>query len=277
MTENQNDENTRSVHAITNDDLLAKWRSFSLDNTEDNMSEFLEELIERATLLMVVMSDDPLEIAPNGDTTVPNDAELQFPLLTTTKDEKIQPLFTDWLSVNQMYDNWNANGLEENVAKSAVIPVGFLDIASLITDNSDVAGLVINPFDDNINFDREALADLGAQANARKEHPDQAQVAVSEPSTVPAGLWLAVETELADHQEIKRAWLRQLDFADQSHLLLIIDAPDQSEDATQALIDALNAVAVGVLGEDAAMGMTAAPLDDDSTQLVEGGKPAYQA
>ncbi|WP_461226843.1 enhanced serine sensitivity protein SseB C-terminal domain-containing protein [Lacticaseibacillus suihuaensis] len=276
MTES-NDDNTRSVHAITNDDLLAKWRSFSLDNTEDNMSAFLEELIERSTLLMVVMSEAPLEVAANGDTTVPADAELEFPLLTTTKDEKIQPLFTDWLSVNQLYDNWNDNGLADNVKKSAVIPVGFLDIAKLITDNEDVAGMVINPFEDNINFDREALADLGKQADARQEHPDQTQVAVSEPSTVPSGLWLAVETELAEHAEIKRAWLRQLDFADQSHLLLIIDAPDQDEAATQALIDALNATAVGVLGEDAQLGMTAAPLDKDSTPLVQGSTPAYQA
>ncbi|WP_179395113.1 enhanced serine sensitivity protein SseB C-terminal domain-containing protein [Lacticaseibacillus absianus] len=259
----------RDLHAITNDDLLAKWRTFTLQRTEDSMSEFLEELIEHATLLMVVLAEDGADLD--------NNADLQFPLLTTNDDEHVQPLFSDWLAVNELYDNWNDNGLEDNVARAHVLPVGFLDIAHLVGDNADVAGIVVNPFSDNINLDREMLADLSKQANDRHAEQNEVEIAVSDPETLPDGLWLALETELAEHLVIRRAWLRLMHYSGQAHLILVIDAPEADETTQQRLVERLGSVAADVLGAAPAVGLSVAPLDSDSQALVNEIAPSYQA
>ncbi|WP_125702804.1 enhanced serine sensitivity protein SseB C-terminal domain-containing protein [Lacticaseibacillus daqingensis] len=260
-----------AVHAITNDDLLAKWRTFSLDQSQEAMSAFLEELIEHSTLLMVVLADDGVDVAQAD-----ND-DLQFPLLTTTDDLHVQPLFTDWLAVNELYDNWNEGGLSANVARAHALPVGFLDMAHLIADNDDVAGIVVNPFSDNINLQRDVLADLAQQADARHAEQNEVQIAVSDPENLPEGLWAALEHELADHLVIRRAWLRLMHYDGQEHLILVVDAPDADDATKQRLADRLSQVGEAQLKDNPALGLSIAPLDDDSKALVEDITTTYEA
>lgn len=270
--ENKHNE---AVRGITNDDLLAKWRTFSLDESDDNMGAFLTELIDHSTLLMVVLADREIKTDENGRAQVDQDVEMQFPLMTSQNQKNIQPVFTDWQEVNTLYDNWTKTNLQENIDRSSVLPITYSDLAQLIGQHEDIDGIAINPFTDNIFLARETVADLAKQQQEHHAANNEVKVTVAEPENLPAGF----ETTLAaaiKEAAVAQAWLRVLSYDGTEHLVLILDANDLPEDELSALTKRL-----GTMGDDLLKGenlqLSVVPLDSDSQPMVDGIAPFYHA
>lgn len=274
MVESVNKHN-EAVRSITNDDLLGKWRTFSLDNNDDNMSDFLTELVDHATLLMVVLADQEIKTDENGRAQVDQDVQMQFPLMSSQDKQNIQPLFTDWQEVNTLFTNWSEHDLQSNVDHASILPIGFSDLAELISQNQEVDGIAINPFSDNIYFSRETLADLAAQQKEHHAANNEVKVAVSEPENLPAGFEDALIAQLKP-TAVKQAWLRVLSYDGTEHLVLILDAADMADEVLRPLTQQL-----GERGDSKLAGsdlqLSVVPLDDDSRPMVEGITPFFQA
>ncbi|MFD1441994.1 SseB family protein [Lacticaseibacillus hegangensis] len=274
MAESENKHN-EAARSITNDDLLGKWRTFSLDNNDENMSDFLSELVDHATLLMVVLADQEIKTDENGRAQVDQDVQMQFPLMSSEDRQNIQPVFTDWQEVNSLFDNWSQHDLQQNVDQASILPIAFSDLAELINQNQEVDGIAINPFSDNIYFSRETLADLANQQKQHHADNNEVKVAVSEPDNLPDGFEAMLQGELKD-SGVKQGWLRVLSYDGTEHLVLILDAAGMSDEQLRPLTQQL-----GERGDKALasidLQLSVVPLDDDSQPMVEGIEPFFKA
>ena len=274
MAESENKHN-EAARSITNDDLLGKWRTFSLDNNDENMSDFLSELVDNATLLMVVLADQEIKTDENGRAQVDHDVQMQFPLMSSEDRQNIQPVFTDWQEVNSLFDNWSQHDLQQNVDQASILPIAFSDLAELINQNQEVDGIAINPFSDNIYFSRETLADLANQQKQHHADNNEVKVAVSEPDHLPDGFEGMLQGELKG-SGVKQGWLRVLSYDGTEHLVLILDAAGMADEQLRPLTQQL-----GERGDKALasidLQLSVVPLDDDSQPMVEGIEPFFKA
>lgn len=267
----EHDDNVNPVHQVTNDDLLGLWRTFTLKQEDANMSAFLEELIEYANLITFAMSKTDIPLTAEGHLDFNQNVELQFPLLTGADEKTFQPFFTDWQAAQTLLTQWADNGNQETVDQSVPIAVDFTDLVRLVGGNEDVAGAVINPFEDNITMDRESLLDLHHQAQQRNEAADT-PVHVGDSLKAPDGLLEAwVDKFVADGQ-VQRAWLRTLTMGGQQSLFLVLDMPQR--DDQEEFFDQLGLFAKE-FGTDPDLGLTIAPYSEDLAEAIEGAVPFY--
>ncbi|MFD1393707.1 enhanced serine sensitivity protein SseB C-terminal domain-containing protein [Lacticaseibacillus jixianensis] len=271
----EENKHNEAVRGIANDDLLGKWRTFSLDNSDENMGEFLTALVDNATLLMVVLADQEIKTDEQGRAKLDQDVQMQFPLMSSQDRQNIQPLFTDWQEVNTLFDNWDKSDLHQNVEKASILPISFSDLAQLLAQNDGVDGIAINPFSDNIFFSRQTVADLAKQQQQHHAANNEVKVAVSEPQNLPAGFEDALRTELSP-TGVKQAWLRVISYDGTEHLVLILDAESVSEQALSPLAQKLGSQGDALLKE-ADLQLSVVPLDDDSRPMVEGIAPFFRA
>ncbi|MFD1431446.1 enhanced serine sensitivity protein SseB C-terminal domain-containing protein [Lacticaseibacillus yichunensis] len=264
-----------NVEGITNDDLLAKWRTYSLEQSDTAMSEFLEELIENSRLIVIALSDAPIKADAEGHIQVDEDTEIQFPVMTTTDGKSFQPFFTDWLAVNDLYDSWNNAGLGANVERAHGLAVRFKDMVTMIEQNEDLAGAVINPFSDNITLERDAMADLAKQAAHRHSATDEDMaIEVSEAQDVPAGFWEAIEPALAQQPAVKRGWLLMMRYQDMANYFIVLDLEPIDETVRGKFFQQLADLGHAHLDE-AENGLNIAAMDHDLAGVVEQITPKY--
>lgn len=272
-----------AVMQLTNDDLLISWRQHQNEQTDETLSAFLDELIERAKLILVVFGAKDLPTDNAGYPQIPEGTELQFPLLQTQDDNSFQPVFTDWQAVNELFDQWNESGNHDAVMNSQVIPVDFATLAAMIADNQDVTGAVINPFSDNISLDRDSLADLKRQMDERHQATnaasgdDQEQVTfqISMPEHVPAELVASLQDKLATDSRVHRAWLRTMTYQDQSNLFLIVDLTEPEESKQDELFDALRAIGAEFLAGPDAEQLIVGPYAPEMADALDGTETIY--
>lgn len=259
------------VHATTNDDLLGLWRTVTLDQSDENMATFLEELVEHANLITLALSDKPIPTKADGHLDFDQELELQFPLLSAQDDKTFQPFFTDWQSALTLLNQWEEAGNQDTVDASHGVVINFAEMVQLIASNDDVQGAVINPFADNITLDRDSLLDLGKQAAARHNTEEQ-PVHIGDGRKAPEGLLETLVDKFAADGQVQRAWMRTLTMGDAQSFFLILDMTER--DDQDAFFDQLTVLANEYLdAED--IGLTIAPYSEELASAVEGSVPFY--
>ncbi|WP_461213010.1 SseB family protein [Lacticaseibacillus sp. GG6-2] len=259
------------VHQATNDDLLALWRKVTLDQSDDNMGTFLEELVEHSSLITLVLSDEEVPTKADGHLDFDQELELHFPLLTGQDDQTFQPFFTDWQAALTLLDQWTESGNQDAVDQAQGIVINFAEMVQFISSNPDVRGAVINPFADNITLDRDSLLDLDKQAKSRHETEEQ-PVHVGDGRKAPDGLLETLVDKFAADGQVQRAWMRTLTMGDAQSFFLILDMPER--DDQDQFFDDLTVLANEYLdAED--IGLTIAPYSDELAGATNGAVPFY--
>jgi hypothetical protein len=267
----QHQDGVDPVHQVTNDDLLALWRTATLDQSEANMSAFLEEMVERADLITIALSDDALKLDEQGHMQLDEGAEVRFPLLTGADEQTFQPFFTDWQAATTLLNQWQESGNQETVDHSRGVVVNFNELVQLIASNDAVQGIVINPFEDNITLEKDAVVDLAKQAEERNQQVEQ-PVHIGDSQKAPDGLLEALVDKFAADGQVNRAWMRTLTMGENQSLFLILDLP-QRDDHDQ-FFDELTVIANEYLAASE-LGMTIAPYSEELATAVEGSVPFY--
>lgn len=279
------------IAQLQNDELLVRWRNHQNEASDDTMSAFLDELIERSRLILVVFSEKDFPLDDTGIPTIPEDTELQFPLLQTQDDSSFQPVFTDWQSVNELFDQWDANDNHDSVMKAKTLAIDFRTLAMMIADNKEVNGAVINPFSDNISLDRDSLADLAKQQEARHAQEDANEgdgpatdedgqpltFEISEPTAVPDGMVASLNDKLATNNQVHRAWLRLMTYQDQTNYFLIVDHADIPEAEEDAFFDELRAIGTEFIPSENHQTLVVGRYNDDMKNALEGADPIFPA
>ncbi|MFD1484102.1 enhanced serine sensitivity protein SseB C-terminal domain-containing protein [Lacticaseibacillus baoqingensis] len=259
------------VHQVTNDDLLALWRTATIEKSDANMSAFLEELIERANLITFALSDDQLAVDDAGHMQLAEGTEVRFPLLTGADEKTFQPFFTDWQAASTLLAQWQESGNQATVDQSRGVVVNFKELVQLVGGNDAVQGLVINPFEDNITLDSDAVVDLAKQAQQRQEQADQ-PVHVGDGQKAPDGLLEALVDKFVADGHVNRAWMRTLTMGENQSFFLILDLPER--DDHDQFFDELTVIANEYLA-DSELGLTIAPYSDELAGAIDGAVPFY--
>ncbi|WP_125707567.1 SseB family protein [Lacticaseibacillus porcinae] len=270
--DNQNDDRQIDpAHQVANDDLLGLWRSVTLDQSQENMSAFLENLVEQANLITFALSDDNVPTTADGHLNFDEPMEISFPLLTGEDEKTFHPFFTDWQAAQTLLDQWAEGGNQATVDKCHPVVINFLEMVNLISSNDDVQGAVINPFEDNITLDRDSLIDLGKQAQARHDQTDQ-PVHIGDGQKAPEGLLESLADKFASDDLVSKAWIKTLTIGEQQSFFLILDM--QVLDDYSEYFDQLTVIANEYLA-DSELGMTIAPYSDEIAEAVEGSVPFF--
>lgn len=252
---------------VTNPVLKERLRDLCQENTQEHQARVLEEIAMNAKFLSVVeLSQEPRE---NGDgtATFQQEAAIRFPMLTTGTGELYYPAFTDWEELAR----W---GRKEEKPKTFIL--SFDDYAALVLRNEDVAGVAINPFDENLVLDRQMLEHLRTQKEllrsgiTRQEIQKDTEVMLGDPQQPPIQMLEAVRAYLKEQPAVHRAWLRLMVKEGEQSFLMVVDLDGVPEGIFGGIVQA----AQSHLGE---MCLDLVPFETEfGRQATEDTAPFYQ-
>ncbi|MFV0394645.1 MAG: enhanced serine sensitivity protein SseB [Coprobacillaceae bacterium] len=201
---------------LTNPKLKKLMGFMQKEQTSESKDAMLHEVIMHAYFLMVILlegeQDTQSSILPKG-------TKMQISLITNTENQQYYPIFTDWDEIRK----WKA---EDNLQTWIV---DFDDFVSLVLNNDDVEGIVINPYTENIVLNTEMLFYLKQQKElqirgvSKQVINKEEKVLLGEPKLYPKEMVEAVKKHMKTNKNIKEAWLRLMVRNNEQSYLMIVD------------------------------------------------------
>ena len=257
---------------LTNPALKQAMAAMKADNTPQTRNVMINVMM-RSTFLVPVQvgfAGVPPKMDKNGKVAVPPNTKISFALLGTTDKKQYFMAFTDWDELHK----WRKNPTQQTMM------LHFDDYASLVEKNPQVSGFVINPFGENLRFERETIASLKQQkdafAKAAKERVSQKhinpgdKVVIVELSVYPEELMGPVCDVLEANSQVNEAYLQMIVNDTQKSYLMVLDAPKDSDLFTKVI----NAAKPYLQQVKTDMNLTiaASPLGQ---QGIRGSEPFY--
>lgn len=135
---------------IENKKLLQLWQLFLKSKAGKDLWNFYDEFCLHARFLMMTVISGPAgPITDQRD--VKAGARMDFATIHNKNGGLYFPLFTDWDQVKK----W-----QQLPREYQGFVVNFDDLASMIDRDRNIAGVVLNPFQQNVTFTREHIAEL---------------------------------------------------------------------------------------------------------------------
>lgn len=258
---------------LTNPAMKQAMSAMKADNNPQTRNVMINEMM-RSTFLVPVQvgfAGTPPKMDKNGKVPIPPNTKISFALLGTADKKQYFMAFTDWDELHK----WRKNPAQQTMM------MHFDEYASLIDKNPQVSGFVINPFGDNLRFDRETVASLKKQkdafAKAARERAEQNRihpgdkVVIVELSVYPEELLAPVCEVLEANSQVNEAYLQMMIVNDEKKsYLLVLDAPKDDalfRDVLQAARPYLQQVKM-----DLNLTIAASPLGQ---QGIRGSEPFY--
>lgn len=123
------------------------------------LNQLAEEIAMNAHFLSVVNLSEEPEEQSDGSFMLKENTEISFPMLTNQENQAFYPIFIDWEELYKWQD------LKKENLRTAIF--NFDDYLSMVFDNENSYGIVINPFSDNFLLDKENLKIWKAIKEAR--------------------------------------------------------------------------------------------------------------
>lgn len=258
---------------LTNPAMKKAMEAMKADNTPESRNLMVNEMM-RSTFLVPVQvgfAGPPPKMDKNGKVTVPPNTKISFALLGTTDKKQYFMAFTDWDELHK----WRKNSAQQTMM------MHFDEYAALIDKNPQVSGFVINPFGENLRFEREVVASLKKQkdafAKAAKERAAQKsikpgdKVVIVELSVYPEEFLGPVCDVLETNAQVNEAYLQMMIVNDtQKSYLMVLDAPKDNglfNEIIKAARPYLQKVKM-----DMSLTIAASPLGQ---QGIRGSEPFY--
>lgn len=258
---------------LTNPAMKKAMSAMKAENTPENRNLMVNEMM-RSTFLVPVQvgfAGAPPKVDKNGKVPVPPNTKISFALLGTTDKKQYFMAFTDWDELHK----WRKNPAQQTMM------LHFDEYAALIDKNPQVSGFVINPFGENLRFEREVVASLKKQkdafAKAAKERANQKgihpgdKVVIVELSVYPEEFLGPVCDVLESNTQVNEAYLQMMIVNDtQKSYLMVLDSPKDNELFTEIIKAArpyLQKVKM-----DMSLTIAASPLGQ---QGIRGSEPFY--
>jgi hypothetical protein len=243
---------------IENFQLLEKLERLKTNNDSQSEYEFFEELM--ASKLLSPVTEDSLMGVRGGEAVLEKGEKIKFIYLSDEKGNNYIPAFTDW----NEFKKWN-----DSTSIKALI-LSFLDYKALITEGNNLPhGFVLNPFGDNIVFDKNLAQEVeNCVNNIEKERT----VMLGVPEKYPDEMVNALTKFLPTLSVVKRAyllWMVQGD--DDSSFLLVIDTTGDYGTIFGKIAD----VATKYLGADEKLDFVPAS-EEFGESAIRGHHPFYE-
>ena len=257
---------------LTNPALKKAMDAARSEDTPQNRNAVVNEVL-RATFLMPVQvgfDGKPPRPDKDGKVELPKNTKVSFPLLSTPEKHQYFMAFTDWDELHK----WRSTPGQQTMM------LRFGDYAALIEKNERVEGFVINPFSNNIRFERNNIALIKRQQDvmiaARKRMEEKRikpgdKVVIVELSAYPEELLGPVCDVLEQNAQVNEAYIQMMivNDTDKSYLM-VVDSPKDDQ-----LFRTIVKAAEPFLKEkkmDMRLTIAATPLGQ---QGVRGSEPFY--
>ena len=149
------------MEKIDNSKFVNAIKVMKEQKTKESQSIMLGEMMESKFL-----NPTTLNIVPDkdGKINIPKGTQISFYTIMSTDKKKFAMAFTDENEMNKWYEaNIKGGTKPELLSRNSAI-MGFMEYAEIIlNEKSDLEGLVINPYNENIIFNREQISSLREQ------------------------------------------------------------------------------------------------------------------
>lgn len=185
------------------------------------MNQIAEELVMHAKLLSVItLSKQPIQ-KEDGSAVFEEDSTMQFPMLTTADEQSFYPVFIDWEELGK----WE---MLQNTTPNTLV-LTFDDYVEMIKKQETVAGIVIDPFSDNLILTRAMLLQWSSQKEIKETGhttytaQKETVVHLGEPKEYPTEMIEAIISYAKKEPSIREAWLRLMEKDGELSYLIVVD------------------------------------------------------
>lgn len=213
-------DNTRLTDAI---------KIMKEEKTKESQSIMLGEMMNSKFL-----NPTTLNVVPDkeGKINIPVGTKISFYTIVSTDKKKFAMAFTDNSELNKWYEaNLKGGAAPEKLSKNSAV-MGFMEYAEIIlNEKSDLDGFVINPYNENIVFNKEQIASLKEQRiNKEKYGITKNKINKDEevglqkllPEEYPSQMIDELLIHMRNTEEINSAWiLKMLKDGRESYLMVV--------------------------------------------------------
>ena len=243
---------------VENPILVKAIEAFQEEANHETQHDFLKA-VKEATFLLSVEFDPPVPPGENGETTLEADTKIKFIGITDMAGDNYLPVYTDWAALKQ----WRDNPDEQTMLFS------YDDINSMIFNDPQSSGFVINPYGLNVPVRKNIMQILNAGPVNQWTAEKGMQVRIGQPSEDPVEIKEAICEYLKDKANVKSAYLALMENEGELSYLIVVDyTGDRQETFT-----GIASVAVPLLREGELIDM--APVDSDLGESVVRGFPPF--
>lgn len=204
---------------ITNPRIKGLMRQAALTCTEEMMNLVYEEMAMNARMISVILlSEEPVG-NEDGTATFKDGTVMQLPLLTAPDGTRFYPAFTDKTELGK----W------EDMENPKTVLLALEDYVALAVRSEETAGIVINPFSENLMLDRKMLEHLQRRkellvtGKTKETLTAETTMSLSDITEFPAELAKAIHKVAEEEPGVEQAWLRLMNKGGQISYLLIVD------------------------------------------------------
>lgn len=236
------------------------------DDTPANRNIMFEELIMHSRLMVPGSFDPPPVVSETGKVVVPEGAKINFQMVTSSDKRNWFMAFTNMEEMKKWPD----------CDAKSTLALGFDDLAGLVQRNVGSAGMVVNPFSNNLVIPREMIDKFVEQKKLRMSMSKNGtpiapnkQVAITDPRVFPERMTEALKKFFKNKKQVHSAYVRMMIQGKLVSYLIVVDFDGEK----QPLFDQIAEIAKPFLGT---FYLNIVPLNAElGTKATEKSEPFY--
>lgn len=184
-----------------------------------NIEEIFVEIMDHALLVTAIKMSQPPKTLPNGEQTLAVGTGISFLMLAGDNGEYYLPMFTKRAEM----ERWATNSEKNTVL------MGFDHISTIVESNPNCAGIVVNPFTQNLVIPRRFVEDMKERRDILRDGQTQSVLTADTPcelytpSPYPMEMSNALVETAKGTGAIEALWLRGVKLDGKDGYLLLVN------------------------------------------------------
>ena len=244
---------------VTNPELVAAIEAVREQTNADTQNAYFTALKNARFLSPVTIDPRPEPSDEDGATTLKADTTINFLCIADANGDNYLPVFTDWPALKQWRD----------IPDEQTLITTFNDIRTVVSQDADIAGFVLNPFSHNIPIRQDMIDRINAGLPNHWTVDKDTTVLIGLPADDPVALKDAVIEHLASQKNVRAAWLVLMEKDGERSFVIVVNCTGGSH----ATFNGIASVAVPKLRDGEILDMVTA--DSAIGQQVVHDYPAF--
>lgn len=184
-----------------------------------NIEEIFMEIMDRALLVTAIKMSQPPKTLPSGDQVIAEGTGISFYMLTANDGNHYLPMFTKRADM----EKWGGDSERNTVL------MGFDNMSMVVETNANCAGIVVNPFGQNLVIPRRFVEDMKERRDMLRDGQTNSVLTADTPcelyalSPYPMEMSNALTETAKSTGAIDALWLRGVKLDGQDGYLLLVD------------------------------------------------------
>ena len=206
---------------VTNPELVTAIKVMKENNTKENQDNVINKVMEAHFISPVMISQVQGTTSGSNEVVLKENTTINFSMIENTANQQFFLAFTDWKELGK----WNKNENQQTLIMT------FDDLASMILHKGgNSEGFVINPFSENIVFNKAMIGTLMEEKERRANGGVIEQVVnkdttvqLGEPRVYPKEMVNAISNYLKKQKNVQAAYLQLMIKEGEQSYLAIVD------------------------------------------------------